>query len=93
MNNKQILVYVALESKNDSRSIFVGRIHFKKLMKFRKFIEIFHCCMKEMGRRNFKKSFEILQFQGNILLWHDQTQEHDFGCFYTMSIHKNRFKK
>ena len=24
---------------------------------------------------------------------HGQTQEHEFGCFYTMSIHKNRFKK
>ena len=28
-----------------------------------------------------------------ILLWHDQTQEHEFGCFYTMSAHKNHFKK
>ena len=26
-------------------------------------------------------------------MWHDQTQEHEFGCFYTMSIHKNHFKK
>ena len=33
------------------------------------------------------------QFQWNILLWHDQTQEHEFECFYTVSIHKNHFKK
>ena len=26
-------------------------------------------------------------------MWHDKTQEHEFGCFYTMSIHKNHFKK
>ena len=25
-------------------------------------------------------------------MWHDQTQEHEFGCFYTMSAHKNHFK-
>ena len=33
------------------------------------------------------------QFQWNILLWHDQTQKHEFGYFYTMSVHKNYFKK
>ena len=43
MNNKQVLVYGLLESKNDLRNIFVEQIHFIKLMKFRKFIEIFHC--------------------------------------------------
>ena len=45
MNNNQVLVYRLLESTNDLRSIFVGHIHFKKLMKFPKFIEKFHCCM------------------------------------------------
>ena len=29
----------------------------------------------------------------NTLLWDGQTQEHEFGCFYTMSVHKNYFKK
>ena len=43
MNNKQVFAYGLLLSTNDLRSIFVGHIHFKKLMKFRKFIEIFHC--------------------------------------------------
>ena len=28
-----------------------------------------------------------------MLLWHDQTQKHIFGCFYTMSAQKNHFKK
>ena len=28
-----------------------------------------------------------------ILLWHDQIQKHEFGCFYTASAHKNHFKK
>ena len=49
MNNKQVLVYGLLELKNDLRSIFVGQIHFKKLMKFRKYVEIF---------RNFKISMK-----------------------------------
>ena len=31
MNNKQVLVFILLESTNDLRSIFVGHIHFKKL--------------------------------------------------------------
>ena len=44
MNNKQVLVYGLLELANDLGSIFVGHIHFKKLMKFQKFIEIFHYC-------------------------------------------------
>ena len=35
MNNKQVLVYGVL------RNVFVGQIHFKELIKFRKFIEIF----------------------------------------------------
>ena len=45
---------------------------------------------KSIGQNSFKKHSK---FQWNILLWHDQTQEHKFWCFYTMSIHKNHFKK
>ena len=41
MNNKQILVYGLLESTTDLRSIFVGHIHSKKLMKFRKNFKYF----------------------------------------------------
>ena len=52
MNNKQVLVYGLLESTNDLRSIFVGHIHSKKLMKFRKFIEIFHCCITMLRNTN-----------------------------------------
>ena len=68
MSNKQVLVYGVLESTNNLRSDFVGHIHFKKLIKFRK-------------------------IYWNIPLLHDQTQEHEFGCFYRMSVHKNYFKK
>ena len=45
---------------------------------------------KNVGQSLFKKHSK---FRWNILLWHDQTQEHEFGCFYTMSVHKNYFKK
>ena len=68
MKNKQVLVYGLLQSINDLRSNFVGHIHFKKLMKFLKFIEIFHCCWtrfrkkKNMGERNFKKHFKFHNF-------------------------------
>ena len=59
MNNKQVLVSGVLESTNDLRSIFVGHIQFrKKLMKFCKFVEIFHCCRTSL--RNKKKDlFEL----------------------------------
>ena len=66
MNNKQVLVYGLLESTNDLRSIFVGHIHFKKLMKFRKFIEIFHCWMTRL--RNISLGFFIpCQYTRTIL--------------------------
>ena len=38
-------------------------------------------------------TFKISKFWWNILLWHDQTQKHEFGCFYTTSVHKNYFKE
>ena len=44
MSNKQVLVYGLLEPTNYLRGIFVGHIHFIRLMRFRKFIETFHCC-------------------------------------------------
>ena len=33
MSNKQVLVYEVWESTNDLRSVFLGHIHLKKLMK------------------------------------------------------------
>ena len=51
MYNKQVLVYGKLESTNDLRSVFVGHIHFIKLMKLRKCIEIFHCCMTRLRNK------------------------------------------
>ena len=56
MNNKQVIVDGVLESTNDLRSVFVGHNHFKKLMKFWKFIEIFHWRMTSSGKIN-KVSF------------------------------------
>ena len=52
ISHKQVLVHRVLESTNDLRSVFVGNIHFKKLMKFRKFIEIFHCCITSFRNTN-----------------------------------------
>ena len=37
--------------------------------------------------------FKIPKFRSNVLLSHDQTEGHESGCFYTMSVHKNCIKK
>ena len=47
MSNK-VLIYGVLESTNNLRSVFVGHIHFKKVMKFRKLIKIFHFSMARL---------------------------------------------
>ena len=60
MNNKQVLVYGMLEKTNDLRRIFVGHILFKKLMKFRKFIEIFHCCLTRLSNKKWFLLFILL---------------------------------
>ena len=51
MNNKQVIVYGLLECTNDLKSIFLGHIHFKKLMKFQKVIEMFHCCLTRLRNK------------------------------------------
>ena len=51
-NNTQVLVYGVLESTNNLRSVFVGHIHFEKLKKSRRLIEIFHCCMTRFRNTN-----------------------------------------
>ena len=66
MSNKQILVYGVLGSTNDLRSVFLGHINFKKLMKFRKFNEIFHCCMTRLRNTNLSV-FTQCQYRRNIL--------------------------
>ena len=66
MSNKQVLVYGVSESTNDLRSAFVRHIHFKKLMKLRKFIEIFHCCMTRLRNTNFGV-FKQCQYTRTIL--------------------------
>ena len=63
--NKQVLVYGVLELTNDLRSVFVGHIYFKKLLKFLKFIEIFHCCMTGSGTRN-KISFNHIDLYESL---------------------------
>ena len=51
VNNKHVLIYGVLESTNDLRIVFVGHICFKKFLKSRKFIEIFHCCMARLRNK------------------------------------------
>ena len=41
MNNKQVLVYEVLESKNDLRSFLVGHIHCNNLWNFKKLLKYF----------------------------------------------------
>ena len=56
MNSKQVIVYGLLESTNDLRSIFVGHIHFKKLMNFENLLKYFIVVCPGSGKRN-KLSF------------------------------------
>ena len=51
MNNKQVFVYGVLELINDLKGIYVEHIYFKKLIKLRKFTEIFHCWMTKVRNR------------------------------------------
>ena len=46
-----------------------------------------------MGQSLFKKHSKSQNYDQIFCLWHDLTQEHEFGCFYSMSAHKNYFKK
>ena len=45
-----------------------------------------------MQQSLFKKLPKFQNFN-EIFQLHDQAQEHEFGCFYTMLIHKNHFRK
>ena len=60
MKNKEVLVYGMLETTNDLQSIFVGHMLFKKVMKFRKFIEIFHCCLTRFRSKKWFLLFILL---------------------------------
>ena len=61
MNNKQVVVYGALELTNDLRSAFVAYIHVKKHMKFRKINKIFHCCIRQKQEiRNKEQEIRFL---------------------------------
>ena len=55
-----------------------------------------------MGQRNFEKPFEFHNFNEIFYcgmtrlrntIFNSWTQEHELGCFYTMSTHKDHLKK
>ena len=52
MNNKQVLVYGLLESTSDWGSVFVGHIHFKKLMNFENLLKYFTVAWPGSGTEN-----------------------------------------
>ena len=61
-----------------SASMSVHKNHFRK---------------QKYGTESVSKTFKISKVWWNILLWHDQTQKHEFGCFHTISAHNKYFKK
>ena len=92
--------------KNQLRKENMGQLNFKKPFGFHSFRETFtatcFCTMKctrtilrnkNMGQSLFKNYSKFQNFWWNILLWYDQTQGHEFGYFYEMSVNKNYFKK
>ena len=56
MNNKQVLIYGLLESTSDLGRVFVGHIHFKKLMNFENLLKYFIVAWPGSGTEN-KVSF------------------------------------
>ena len=62
INNKQVVVYGALELTNDLRSVFVAHIHVKKNMKFRKINEIFHCCISKRQKPEIRNKEQEIRF-------------------------------
>ena len=48
---------------------------------------------KNMEQSPFKKQSKFRKFRWNVLLCHNQTQEHEFECSHTISTCKNNFKK
>ena len=49
-----------------------------------------HLKKQKYGTESVEETFKISKFRWNILLWHDQTQEHEFGCLYAMLVNKIR---
>ena len=49
------------------------------------------------GKSDFNVTFPLgnqrKSLSSTTSQYHDQTQEHEFVCFYAMSAHKNHFKK
>ena len=80
----------------------MGPRNFNKPSEFSSFSEIFYCDMTRLKNTNlvvfvqcqvhknyFKKNKGLFKISLRYFAWHDQTQEHKFGCFYTMPAHKN----
>ena len=62
----------------------MGQSLFKKHSKFQNFDEIFSCGMTRLRNSNLDFFIQV---------WHDQTQEYECGCSYTMSAQKSHFMK
>ena len=63
MKNKQVLLYGLLESTNNLGSVFVGHIHFKKLMNFENLLKYFTVAWPGSETRN--KVFLIIFIDNN----------------------------
>ena len=46
-----------------------------------------------MGQNLFKKHSKFQNLGEIFYMLHDQTQEDEFGCFYTISVHNNYLRK
>ena len=103
MNNKHVFVYWVLESRRDLRSIYVGCIHFKKLMGFWKIFEFIYFQAQEqemwfvkgnMGQCNFKKHFEFNSFREIFYCSSIRLRNTNLGvfiqCQYTRTISRKK---
>ena len=79
-------------------SVFVGHIHFKKLLKFRKFIEIFHCCVTRLRGTNLGDFIQCLytrtilrnkNMEQSLFKKHSKFQNFDEIFYCGMTRHRN----
>ena len=68
MNSIQMRVHGFLESNKTLRNAFEGQKHFKKLLVFPNFIEIFYCCMTKLRNKKYETSWPYL-FRKTVLIW------------------------
>ena len=93
MNNNQVFAYGLLLSTNDLRSIFVGHIHFKKLMKFRKFIEIYSLLLDQAQEQEIRFLNACNQTANGFSISKRKMKNRYLSVFFIIDLRNDWFEK